>query len=222
MANSSAFQFNYDDSKMQSGPAKCIPIHSQQQCIDNNANCDPMAMDSPPKHRSSLDPFRNVCMGDGERNHSTLNDQLLAFDNKEATKQQRKPYSHHSPIKQPLEQSPFPTPLQRHQSEPIVGNKSPANFRSHVLDPVASTLLGQEEAFVSLSSSEHTSAGFEQLIEVNKSYQHSNSLPNNTKMTSSSPNSPKPLFCKVSGSLHDVKSEDDLNLLARPIPRKLT
>lgn len=227
VAHSPAFQYNSDDSEMQANPAKCTPIHNhnQQNCVDNNANYDLMAMDSPLKQGPPLDPFRNVCMGNGQRNHSTLNDQLLAFDNKEATAQQRKTYSHHSPIKQPLDQSPFPTPLQRHQSEPIVGNKSPANFRSHVLDPVASTLLGQEEVFVSLSSSQHTSAGFEQFPserEVSKDYQHSNSLPNNINRTSSSPNSPKPLFSKVSGSLHDVKSEDDLHLLARPIPRKLT
>ncbi len=36
------------------------------------------------------------------------------------------------------------------------------------------------------------------------------------------PASPGPLFRKVSGSLHDVKTDEDLNCLARPIPRKFS
>mmetsp|Transcript_9189 Transcript_9189/g.19613 ORF Transcript_9189/g.19613 Transcript_9189/m.19613 type:complete len:481 (+) Transcript_9189:485-1927(+) len=39
-------------------------------------------------------------------------------------------------------------------------------------------------------------------------------------LSSGIPASPSPLFRKVSGSLHDVKTDEDLSCLARPIPRK--
>lgn len=100
-------------------------------------------------------------------------------------------------------------------------------MRSHVFDPVASQLLGQEEAFVSISSMDEmeklieTPVGETEFVEtecVDRSYIRQNSLPN----LHPCPRSPIPLFRKVSSSLHDVKTEDDLSLLARPVPRKLS
>ena len=118
----------------------------------------------------------------------------------------------------------------------------PATLRSHLFDPVATQLLVQEEEtpFVSLSSmhdsilesdGEESSQAEERAcaIESFKSMPDLSSLPHNDPSASiisenlirASSASPMPLFRQVSSSLHDVKTDEDMNLLARPIPRKL-
>ena len=207
-----------------------IPVQDQQ-CIDNDAAQMPMSI-SPRKQHPPLNPFKNVYMED-ESQHwdhwDALDGKTTSFDNKEPIHQQL--HKHLSPAKRPLDHSPFPTPLQRRQSEPLVkreynisdpereANKHlyPSELRIHVFDPVATQLLGQEEAFSSIDQSMEADNNLFATESVDRSYFRNNSMPNMTI-----PNSPLPLFRQVSNSLQDVKTEDDLNSLARPVPRKLS
>jgi hypothetical protein len=158
-------------------------------------------------------------------NHSYASSRFL--DNKEQ-QQQHSQQHESSPAKRPLDHSPFPsTPLQRRQSEPVYKSYNEKRISRNVFDPVASQLLYQEEAFVSLSSSKEEEIDIAMDDAASTSYNRSLSSPSNTtanQRNSNSPNiSPLPLyFRKVSGSLHDVKTKDDLSALARPVPRKLS
>lgn len=223
VADSFSFQYSYTlpNKNMDISPMKsiCTPSHQQQGGIDNNEASETMSMDSP-FHKQPIDPFRNIYLHDDE-----------SFDNKETISTSHQHYynTHHSPPKRPLDHSPFPTPHVRRQSEPAVvkstfyESRERIHQRNQVLDPVASQLLDQEETFVSHSSFleedpplDSTACG--DLDNVDRSYVRQHSLPN----LSSPQDSPMPLFRKVSSSLHDVKTEDDLSLLARPVPRKLS
>jgi hypothetical protein len=209
IAHSSLHQYSADlsSNRMQISPNPKNSIH--HQCIDNHAYSESnMSTDSP--FKQPINPFQNVCLDDTivpsqYHNHSPY------LDNKEQ-------HSHVSPTKRPLEHSPFPTPFQRRQSEPVVKSFEKGTNRN-VFDPVASQLLYQEETFVSVSSQE-------EMIDLmdtttSSSCTRSLSLPSNHRNSSNT--SPLPLFVReVSGSLHDVKTEDDLSLLARPVPRKLS
>lgn len=220
VAKVSAFQYS-SKSTMKVSPNQNKDFFAHQQCIDNNADKSHIAMDSSLNQYPPLDPFRNVFMEGGPQHSNSPDGKCTHLDNREAN-------SHLSPAKRPLDHSPFPTPLQRRQSEPVVkferggiNNNNRGSFRSHVFDPVASQLLDQEDVFVSFSSSDEPMMADTDLTEtesVDCNLMRYNSLPNIT----SSPISPVPRFCQVSGSLHEVKTDDDLNLLARPIPRKLS
>ena len=165
----------------------------------------------------ALDPFCNVNIEDIEqyRSHNDTDEKYLSFADNEIQQQHI-----HSPTKRPLEHSPFPTPLYRRQSEPMLKTVKNDTLRSQVFDPVASQLLDQDEVFVSVSSVDdimdsETTQSTE--TDVDRNHVRYNSMPN----LLTSPDSPMPMFRKVSGSLQDVKTKNDLNLLARPIPRKL-
>ena len=227
VANSSSYMPTYPSMKFCPNTTKTTAQEQQQQRIDNDADQTNMSI-SPQKQHSPLNPFRNVYMDD-ESQHwdhfDALDGKASSFDNKEPIQQ----HTHLSPAKRPLDHSPFPTPLQRRQSEPLVKREyidpgrghSKHDLRMHLFDPVATQLLDQEEVFASFSSIDQALDPENDMVEtesvVDRSYIRYNSMPNMII-----PNSPRPLFRQVSSSLHDVKTEDDLNSLARPVPRKLS